>query len=190
LPYDWGRLCFHVLQDQVHAALQFLYRNAPVGGETDPAGARVDDHALRVELRFHFLGVIGLERHYAAAPLALAWRERLHAGLVASLEDAVGQVAQPFLDVRDTHLEAELQPRQPRVVAGHRPGSRFEPPSVVGEDELLERERERVPGRKPAGALRADSGDELGPDVQEGVARAPAEPLEASADESVAVHRL
>src|ERR1700731_775579 len=75
------------------------------------------------------------------------------------------------------------------VRAPHRPGAGFEAARVVGEVEPFEGEGERVPGGEPAGPLRANAGDQLWPNVKEGGPRPTREPLEAAADEGVAVHR-
>src|SRR5439155_776501 len=88
------------------------------------------------------------------------------AGVVAALEDAVGQVPKPLLDVVDANFQDQLQAGQTRVVAGHRPGPGFQAPGVVGEGQLLQRESERVAGGEPAGAAGPHLGDQLGLHIQ------------------------
>src|SRR5258705_8964415 len=107
-----------------------------------------------MEPRFHLLGAVGLEGDDAAALAPLAGRKRLYARLVASLQDAVGQIAQTLLDVLDADRQHELEAGQARVMAAHRPGPRLQPASVIGKDQLPEREGEGVAGREPARALR------------------------------------
>ena len=75
-------------------------------------------------------------------------------------------------------------------MAAHRPGPGFQAACVVGEDQLLEREGEGVAGREPARALRPGLRDQLRTYIKECVAGAAADPLEAAADEGVAVQRL
>src|SRR5437762_6031990 len=93
--------------------------------------------------------MFALEGHDAAPAGALSRREGVHAGLVAPLEDAVGQVAEALLDVSNAHLEDQLQAGQPGVVGRHGPGPRLAPSRVGCEDQLLQRERESVSGRGP-----------------------------------------
>src|SRR3989442_8977544 len=125
-----------------------------------------------MEARLHLLRLLALQRHDAAPALPLAWCERPDAGLIAARQNAVGQVAQPLLDVGDADLEDQLQARETRVVAGHRPRSGLQAPRVVGEGQLLQGEREGVAGGEPAGAARSYLGDQLGSYIEKGVARA------------------
>src|SRR5947207_8297763 len=138
----------------------------------------------------YFRGLVALQGHDPAASVALPRGERLDAGVVAPLEDPIGQVAEPLLDVRHTYLEDQLEAGQPRVMARDRPRSGLQAAGVVGENQLLERERERIAGCEPACALRAHLREQVRSYIKEGVARPAAQPLEAAADERIAAHRL
>ena len=133
--------------------------------------------------------MVALQGHDPAALVARAGRERLHAGRIAALEDAVRQVAESPLDVRDPDLQDQLEAGQPSVVAGHRPGAGLEAAGIVGEVQLFQGERERVAGGKPARPVRPNAGDQPGLHIKEGGARPAREPLQAAADERVAIHR-
>ena len=141
-----------------------------------------------MQLRLDLFGPVALQGHDAAAVGALSGREGAHAGLVAALEDPVGQVPQPLLDVGHADFEDELEPGQAHVVAGDRPRPCLQTAGVIGEGQLLEGEGERVAGGEPAGALGAGLGDQLGPHIKEGVAGSAADPLQAPSDECVAIH--
>src|SRR5436309_2028244 len=176
----------------------------PAGGEAAPAEEEqteftvtltaVGDSKINVIKAVRELTQLGLKEAKdlvdAAPKPVLENVAKADAGGVAALEDAVGQVSKPLLDVVDANFQDQLQAGQTRVVAGHRPGPGFQAPGVVGEGELLQRESERVAGREPAGAARPHLGDELGLHIQKGVARPAADPLEAASDERVAAHRL
>src|SRR2546430_13108871 len=138
----------------------------------------------------YFLGLVALQGLGAAASVALPRGERLDAGFVAPLEDPIGQVAEPLLDVRHTYLEDQLEAGQPRVVTRDRPRSSLQAAGVVGENQLLEREREWIAGCEPAGALRAHPRQQVRSYIKEGISRPAAQPLEAAADERIAAHSL
>src|SRR5579859_5440263 len=179
-----------MLQHEVHSAIELRLGNAPVGRQAHPTGAGVDDHPVGVQRRLHLFGVVRRQRDDAASLQALARREDVDAGVVAAVDDDVGQLTQPPLDVVDAHLEDQLEPGERSVVRGNRPRPGLQPPGVGGPVEPLQRERERVLCGKPARTLRLRSRQQLGAHVHERRARAAAQPLQASADEGVAAELM
>ena len=86
-----------------------------MGGEPDPAWARVDDHPLRMQGGLYFLGLVALQGHDPAAAVALPRGERLDAGFVAPLEIGDGAwIAAGSIITKDVPAEALAfaRPRQ------------------------------------------------------------------------------
>ena len=157
------------------------------GPSADPAcriRAEVADDPALAELRVAG-GMVGRrDGDRAAAPLGLARRDDLEAGVVAEVDQELGERERALADPRHADLLDHVVAGRRRVERGDVRRAGEEAPRARGVLELgLEGERPRV--RLPADERRLEPLGEVRPHVEPAGAGPAAEPLDAAADREI-----
>lgn len=173
------------LGDRIHHLPDLVIAVVKVWRHAYPRlGAIVDDDVTRQQLARNLVRArgIGVKRHRAAASLVLKRRVDLVAFLLGKLDQQVGLAQRLCADVLYPYLSDDLHARLDRIQRRDSRRAVHQAVGVVAHVEMLDIEGERLLMRKPAGDLRFQRGQQVGPRVHEHSARAATQPFQRAAD--------